>query len=438
MCATTSPCNPGTLHDLIRDVYTYFTGCDPGDKFQDIPKMFESLPEEVASQFLRTTLPLMCSQILSELSSSRGANERLPCLRRNSPSSVSLSPKDVYLLVSLSFFCIPLILPDGSPSMRDTTFQLFFANRPRLVGKLHCLVNYFNVMASGLARSLPDRICDSMLGNDRMIVIQRLVSQSLFGAEWWADSQFSMTSVEIRNNFQRIESCGDAIQADFANKHIGGGVMSKGCVQEEIRFVVSPECLAAVVLCEAIGPHEAVTICNTVQFNDYDGYSSSFRCRGFSSTLLQLFSDPDEGQIIKTDDIVCIDAIPFGLNKHEQFRLASVVRELEKCRIGLSAPGKKPFATGNWGCGVFGGDTQLKAVIQWLACSTSGRSMIFHTFEDLHTSRLSELTSLANAHSATSGEIFQILLRGMADSQIKEHCCIDFLIREMSGRPKKF
>lgn len=32
------------------------------------------------------------------------------------------------------------------------------------------------------------------------------------------------------------------------------------------------------------------------------------------------------------------------------------------------------LATGNWGCGVFGGDVQLKFVIQWLAASRGGRT----------------------------------------------------------------
>lgn len=27
------------------------------------------------------------------------------------------------------------------------------------------------------------------------------------------------------------------------------------------------------------------------------------------------------------------------------------------------------IATGNWGCGAFGGDPELKAIIQWLAAS---------------------------------------------------------------------
>merc|ERR1712080_419472 len=38
------------------------------------------------------------------------------------------------------------------------------------------------------------------------------------------------------------------------------------------------------------------------------------------------------------------------------------------------------FATGNWGCGVFGGDPQLKSLIQWLAASAMGREMVYHPF----------------------------------------------------------
>ena len=29
------------------------------------------------------------------------------------------------------------------------------------------------------------------------------------------------------------------IQADFANKFLGGGVLNEGCVQEEIRFLIN-------------------------------------------------------------------------------------------------------------------------------------------------------------------------------------------------------
>ena len=43
----------------------------------------------------------------------------------------------------------------------------------------------------------------------------------------------------------------------------------------------------------------------------------------------------------------------------------------------------RPVATGNWGCGVFGGDPQLKAMIQWAAVSAAGRpKMMYFPFND--------------------------------------------------------
>ncbi|KAL8450934.1 hypothetical protein Emag_003040 [Eimeria magna] len=35
----------------------------------------------------------------------------------------------------------------------------------------------------------------------------------------------------------------------------------------------------------------------------------------------------------------------------------------------------RPFTTGNWGCGFFGGDPQLKFLLQWIGASLCGRSM---------------------------------------------------------------
>ena len=36
--------------------------------------------------------------------------------------------------------------------------------------------------------------------------------------------------------------------------------------------------------------------------------------------------------------------------------------------------------TGNWGCGVFNGDIRLKFIIQWIACSLSGKKMTYVPF----------------------------------------------------------
>ena len=60
----------------------------------------------------------------------------------------------------------------------------------------------------------------------------------------------------------------------------------------------------------------------------------------------------------------------------------------------LQAPNRvsrvRPVATGNWGCGVFRGDPELKAVIQWVAASAAGCPVVvYHTFGDRRMSRVS-------------------------------------------------
>jgi poly(ADP-ribose) glycohydrolase len=51
-------------------------------------------------------------------------------------------------------------------------------------------------------------------------------------------------------------------------------------------------------------------------------------------------------------------------------------------------------ATGNWGCGVFGGDPELKATIQWLAASQTRRPFIsYYTFGVEALRNLDQVTS---------------------------------------------
>lgn len=50
----------------------------------------------------------------------------------------------------------------------------------------------------------------------------------------------------------------------------------------------------------------------------------------------------------------------------------------------------RPVATGNWGCGAFKGDPQLKAMIQWAAVSAAGRpQMMYFPFNDKRVKQVS-------------------------------------------------
>ena len=45
----------------------------------------------------------------------------------------------------------------------------------------------------------------------------------------------------------------------------------------------------------------------------------------------------------------------------------------------MDADEEMPIVTGRWGCGAFGGDDELKFLIQWVAASEANREMIFLT-----------------------------------------------------------
>ena len=64
---------------------------------------------------------------------------------------------------------------------------------------------------------------------------------------------------------------------DFANKYIGGGVLGDGCVQEEIRFVLSPELIVSILFCERLEDNEALLIKGIERFSCYEGYAETFK-----------------------------------------------------------------------------------------------------------------------------------------------------------------
>jgi poly(ADP-ribose) glycohydrolase len=58
-----------------------------------------------------------------------------------------------------------------------------------------------------------------------------------------------------------------------------------------------------------------------------------------------------------------------------------IIRELMKAYTGFSSCDEaEQIVTGNWGCGIFGGDIKVKFIIQWLAASMAGKNIIFCPF----------------------------------------------------------
>jgi len=70
------------------------------------------------------------------------------------------------------------------------------------------------------------------------------------------------------------------LHADFANMYVGGGVLSTGCVQEEMLFALCPELIVSRLLTEVLDDNETLVITGYQRFSDYVGYGRSFRWNG--------------------------------------------------------------------------------------------------------------------------------------------------------------
>ena len=173
---------------------------------------------------------------------------------------------------------------------------------------------------------------------------------------------------------------------DFANKYIGGGVLNCGCVQEEILFCIDPEAIVSLYFMEVMSDNDAIGIYNTIQYSNYKGYGYSFTYDGCAID----FKDDKNN---KKHRIIAIDAISlrysynffFSSNKTSS---QDINRDIHKAYVGFSLANldnsiEKTISTGNWGCGAFGGNHELKFIQQWIAASFAGIDRLdYYTFGD--------------------------------------------------------
>ena len=165
--------------------------------------------------------------------------------------------------------------------------------------------------------------------------------------------------------------------------------------------------------------NDAVGIYNTIQYSQYEGYGDTFKFAGSAIPI-----DKDK---IKKHKIIAIDS--YNLNKNNinwqnfnnytnnnfkyyqsytinpfihhnntnyynnfnnNYNINSgdiIKRDIHKAYVGFNLINyekqneEKTIATGNWGCGAFGGNHELKFLEQWIAASLSGvKRLDYYTF----------------------------------------------------------
>jgi poly(ADP-ribose) glycohydrolase len=194
-------------------------------------------------------------------------------------------------------------------------------------------------------------------------------------------------------------------------------------VQEEIRFAICPENIVSMLFCPVMTKVEAIQIIGAEQFSDYAGYMFSFR---FAGPYLDPSPLREDGTVRQA--IAAIDAYDGrGRSRKtapEQMSQNMLLRELNKSFAGFQPVAGwegDEIATGNWGCGVFGGFAELKALVQWASASHAGRRLRYYPFEQTFGPRLEALSTSLVAKGVTTGNLISALVRlsSRADHELR-------------------
>ncbi|CAK8672410.1 poly(ADP-ribose) glycohydrolase-like isoform X2 [Clavelina lepadiformis] len=357
--------------DLEEAILTYNSRNAKQWSFKGLHSFFaEDVDMEYRRDFFEVTLPKM---IQLALRLPFLLNKPIPLLTAQKSHKITMTQQQIACLLCNAFLCT---FPRRNSKQKnaeyveypDINFNRLFAVGGRygkqIMGeKLKTLLHYFK------------RVTDDMPGGN--ITFER---RALDEFPHWSQSPCELFRLHV-NSVDRIENAGlGMLQVDFANKFIGGGVLGAGMVQEEIRFCICPELIISRLFTEKMHDNECVVITGVEQFSRYSGYAETYKWDG---NFLDTTESDKWGR--RRTKILAIDAIHFR-RKSDQFTPSNLKRELNKAFSGFMCnyDDDEPtaIATGNWGCGAFGGDPLLKGLLQLMAAAAVGRDLCYFSFHD--------------------------------------------------------
>ncbi|XP_075614823.1 poly(ADP-ribose) glycohydrolase isoform X1 [Balearica regulorum gibbericeps] len=384
-------------HDLKEAILRYNVAYSKKWDFTALTDFCEKVLEDAEAQHLfQSILPDMVKLALCLPSI---CTQPIPLLKQKMNHSITMSQEQIASFLANAFFCT---FPRRNAKMKseyssypDINFNRLFEGRsPRKPEKLKTLFCYFR------------RVTEK-----RPTGLVTFTRQCLQEFPDWERSQKKLSRLHVTYE-GTIESNGQGmLQVDFANRFVGGGVTGAGLVQEEIRFLINPELIVSRLITEVLDHNECLIITGTEQYSEYTGYAETYRwARSHEDKTPR-----DEWQRRYTE-IVAIDAFHFR-RFLDQFGPEKIRRELNKAYCGFSRPNVPPqhlsaIATGNWGCGAFGGDSRLKALIQILAAAEAGRDIVYFTFGDVELMQdIYSMHTFLCEKGQTIGDIYRLLLR---------------------------
>ena len=301
----------------------------------------------------------------------------MPILLAGVEGEVSFTPQDSLTWLARMFLgMVPTLKGHQLPHHRGDMLDLLQSQKPACIAKLQCILAYFK-------NCKQEKKAHPATFLNGAVVVKRLYQpkalQRAHGNQRASKLVFMDDKPPAPKAFMTHQAEGYLV-ADFANKYMGGGALGAGAVQEEIHLAEHPECLLAMACCPRMHHAEVVQISGAQQHAKTKGYGSQLAFDGATKP---------ENRAAPT--ITAMDAIDYVHGKRCSIQQAlllqlhpdAINREIHKAMVAFTHPTLEKVATGNWGCGAFGGQPELKLVIQLIAASLAGKTeMRYHAFGD--------------------------------------------------------
>jgi len=393
-------CLQSIIFKDLNDVEVFFKKVSPATNITGLLRWLSTCSVSERDFFLAKGLTQIKKQLVELRSNFPNGN--ISYLDAGIGGSLTLNRSQVGSILALSFVNL---LPNRNhfPSCNMDRLLKYGDSE-----KLKCILQYFATL--GALPLAERRSCITI--TRRTLKPEALYSK--FSAEALKVNPLPMKPITIMPDKFGIEDAEGTLQVDFANMFIGGGVLGRGSLQEEILFLMQPECLVSLVVCERMAPNEAIIIAGTRRYSTYSGYGRSFAWK--SQYTKALPSKTPTGQY-KTC-IISIDAIKGGT----QGRSDLLMREFGKAFAGFSVENEQigfnssTISTGKWGCGYFNGDALIKLLVQWIAATLAGREMLFFPYDKPEiAAKLQQVVE--QLASMRVSEVYDLLLKTVSSSQ---------------------
>ena len=285
-------------------------------------------------------------------------------------NKIEMTRKEAVLLFLLSFFkCLEC------KSNRFNVYYILLSNSGPAFQFGRCYLNYLTIIGKWLEEK-------NEILNEKLIYIR----DNNDSKEYLDNKEVNLCEINVIEEGSLFD--GKASYCiDFANKYIGGGALTGGSVQEEILFAVEPEAIISMLFMEVMDENDAIGIFNTIEYSKSTGYGYSVK---FDKSAIT-----DDLKQIKKHRIIAIDAVVsrgffnYIFDKGQIQR--DIIRDIHKAYVGFNLINleeekdfEKIISTGNWGCGAFGGNHELKFIQQWISASFAGvKRLDYYTFADI-------------------------------------------------------